>query len=150
MKRVLLAVAIIVSAAVGLGIAQAEDASRRSINGGGTGSVSHEATAPRISRSAASTILTAVVNRDASLDRGTGVVSSARAGCRGCYEVIFGQNVRDCTYVATIGSSAHEGIESTGEITTVGRAGEPQGVFLTTTDSAGRRVKRGFHLAVVC
>jgi len=41
------------------------------------------------------------------------------------------------------------GIEQTGEITVVGRAGNPTGGFLTTTDSAGNFADRGFHLVVI-
>ena len=91
----------------------------------------------------------AVINANGSFARGKGVLSSANlAG--GQYEVRFNRNVAGCAYIATVGSSATAGVEQTGEITTVRRAGTTNGVFLTTTDSAGTFANRGFHLMVAC
>ena len=93
--------------------------------------------------------LFAVVNANGTLARGLFAVSSANLGT-GFYEVIFSRDVTRGAYIATIGSSATSGIEQTGEITVVGRVGNPNGVFITTTDSAGNFQNRGFHLAVLC
>jgi hypothetical protein len=89
----------------------------------------------------------AVVNADGSLARGFQAVEARNLGT-GFYEVIFNVDVTGSAYIATIGSSATSGIEQTGEITVVGRAGTPNGVFVTTTDSAGTFADRGFHIAV--
>jgi hypothetical protein len=96
--------------------------------------------------------LFAVVGPDGSLARGSGVLRSRRIrGCSGgCYEVIFKLNVRRCAYLATIGKARPRGVEATGTVTTVGRATDVRGVFLTTTDSSGSFAPRGFHLAVHC
>jgi hypothetical protein len=94
--------------------------------------------------------LFAVVDRDGKLRRGLYAVSSQKVDLpNGCYEVIFSRDVTHAAYVATIGSPEFSGIEQTGEITVVGRVGNPNGVFLTTTDSAGNFADRGFHLVVL-
>jgi hypothetical protein len=89
----------------------------------------------------------AVVNADGTLARGFQANSSQRLAT-GQYEVIFAHDLTGSAYVATIGSSQTSGTEPTGEITVVGRAGAANGVFITTTDSAGVFADRGFHLAV--
>ena len=93
----------------------------------------------------------AVVRSNGTLDRATTPgVTSGRAGGRGSYEVIFPINVRPCTFVATIGKTSYSGVAKSGFITTVGRAGEPNGVFVATQDRRGDRAKRPFHLEVSC
>jgi hypothetical protein len=89
----------------------------------------------------------AVVNADGSLARGFEAAFAQNLG-PGFYEVIFNYDVTGSAYIATIGSSESIGIEQTGEITVVGRFETPNGVFVTTTDSTGAFVNRGFHLAV--
>jgi hypothetical protein len=93
--------------------------------------------------------LFAVVDRTGVVARGKGVVSAARL-TTGQYEVIFNRNVRNCAYVATIGDVDAVGIETTGEITTVGRFGNVRGVFVTTHNSSGAFQDRSFHLFVGC
>ena len=94
--------------------------------------------------------LFAVVERDGDLRRGRYAVSSQKVDLpNGCYEVIFSRDVTHAAYVATIGSPEFQGIEQTGEITVVGRVGNPRGVFITTTDSNGNFADRGFHLVVI-
>jgi hypothetical protein len=93
--------------------------------------------------------LFAVVNADGTLARRFGAVSSQRLAL-GSYEVIFNRNVRDCAYVATIGLSGSTGSSPPGEITVVGRFNNANGVFLTTSNSAGTLADLGFHLAVHC
>lgn len=94
-------------------------------------------------------IMSAVVNADATLARGEGVTSTAGLGS-GNFEVIFGRDVRACAYDASVGSSATVGTEPAGYVTVVGRAGQPNGVFLQTLDTTGTVVARGFHLIVYC
>jgi len=94
--------------------------------------------------------LFAVVDPGGALRRGLYAVSSQKADLpNGCYEVIFSRDVTHAAYIATIGSPEFSGIEQTGEITVVGRVGNPRGVFITTTDSSGHFADRGFHLAVI-
>jgi hypothetical protein len=92
----------------------------------------------------------AVVNADGTLARGFRVTSTARLGSGGQYEVIFDRNVTRCAYVATIGLSGSVGNSPPGETTVVGRIGVPNGVFVTTGNSAGTQTDLGFHLAVHC
>jgi len=89
----------------------------------------------------------AVVNADGSLARGFHAVSAQRFG-PGLYEVIFAHDVSRSAYIGVIGGSGSVGIESAAHITVVGRSGVPNGVFVTTSDSSGAYVDRGFHLAV--
>ena len=70
--------------------------------------------------------------------------------CRGHYEVIFERNVRSCVYVATIGSPGAVGESAPGLISTAGRNGARNGVFLDTRNSSGGHASRGFHLVVNC
>jgi hypothetical protein len=108
---------------------------------------------PKVSYPESKTVATqtkfAVVNDTGITARGRGVVSSQNLGT-GFYEVIFNRNVTRCSYVATVGSSATSGTSPTGEMTVVGRAANPNGVFLTATDSAGTAANRGFHLQILC
>jgi hypothetical protein len=108
---------------------------------------------PKVSYPESKTVATqtkfAVVNANGITARGRGVVSSQSLGT-GFYEVIFNRNVTRCAYVATVGSSATSGTEPTGEMTVVGRAGNVNGVFLTSTDSTGAAADRGFHLQILC
>ncbi|MGZ8805422.1 MAG: hypothetical protein ACXWZG_08995 [Microbacterium sp.] len=95
-------------------------------------------------------VMGAVVGPDGRLDRSTtSGVTSDKIG-RGSYEVIFPINVRNCTYVATIGKTNAVGSAKPGFITTVGRNSQVNGVFLTTHDKRGRSADRPFHLEVAC
>jgi hypothetical protein len=89
----------------------------------------------------------AVVNPDGALARGARATSSQRIAL-GNYEVVFNRDVTRAAYVATIGLSGAVGAASPGEITVVGRFGNPRGVFVTTHNSAGAPADAGFHLAV--
>jgi hypothetical protein len=88
--------------------------------------------------------------------RGEKILSSQRLGV-GAYEVRIAKldppvpaNVTKCAFVANVGSIALSGTEPTGQITTVGRAGDSAGVFIATSDSNGVSADRSFHLLVVC
>jgi hypothetical protein len=90
----------------------------------------------------------AVVNADGTLARGFRAASSQRLGL-GNYEVVFNREVGNAAYVASIGLSGAIGAATPGEITVVGRAGNPKGVFVTTHSSAGAPADAGFHIAVI-
>lgn len=68
----------------------------------------------------------------------------------GTYEVRFQQNVADCAFLGTVGLPGSLGVSPSGEITVVGRAGVPSGVFVRTSSSSGAVADRSFHLAVIC
>jgi hypothetical protein len=89
----------------------------------------------------------AVVNANGSMARAFQAVSSQRFSA-GLYEVIFSHNVTGSAYVASIGDSGSTIVPPPGEISVVGRLGNPNGVFIATRDSAGNLADRGFHLAV--
>ena len=91
---------------------------------------------------APATTLWAVVDNDASLVRGSGVVSTSSTGTGG-YEVIFNRAVNTCSFQATAS-------QLPGEVLVQPRIGVPAGVFVGTYSSAGALTDRGFHLAVFC
>lgn len=102
------------------------------------------------------TALWAVVNADGSLANGSShVVSTAQVGggfFNGTYEVIFDQNVSSCSYSATLGIPGNEfgGSPSPGFVSTAGRSGNVNGVFVQTWDSTGTPTNESFNLAVFC
>ena len=91
----------------------------------------------------------AVITRAGVTQRGKGVLSSTRLA-PGAYEVRFNRNVVPCIYVASVGDFDRVGTELPGEITTVGRIGALNGVFISTHNSAGVQEDRSFHLYVGC
>jgi hypothetical protein len=95
--------------------------------------------------------LWAVVNSDASVARsGCGQTTSSAAGSSGAYDVVFSEDVRQCAYNATIGSSADEGTVPPGFVTVVGDNGNVDGVYVETFNSSGTETPEGFHLLVTC
>ncbi|MFY1698859.1 MULTISPECIES: hypothetical protein [unclassified Solwaraspora] len=90
----------------------------------------------------------AVVNASGGLVRGFGVVSATRLAA-GTYQVVFSHDLTGSAYIGTIGLPGSSGASAPGEITVVGRAGIPNGVFVQTFTSAGVLADRSFHLAVV-
>ncbi len=97
-----------------------------------------------------SAVLFAVVESNGVLQRGNGAVSSTGFG-GGAYEVIFNRSVTACAYKATVGRPGGAGSTGgPGEIVVVGRAGNANGVFLQSYDSAGGGSVRPFHLTVAC
>lgn len=94
--------------------------------------------------------LFAVVNSDGSLARGAGATGSfSLSAGSGDYEVDFNRDVTSCAYVATLGN-ATAGTAPNGFITDAARAGNPDAVFVKTSDTAGNPADIQFHLAVVC
>jgi hypothetical protein len=94
-------------------------------------------------------VLSAVVDADGTLARGSGVTTVDKYGT-GNYGVKFRRNVRNCTYVATIGLSGASGTETNSSIDVVSDNASVNGVFVDTEDFAGTQVDRGFHLIVFC
>lgn len=89
----------------------------------------------------------AVINANGTRSRGFGVVSSARLGV-GQYQVIFSHSLVGSAFVGTIGLASFSGVSPSGQIAVVGRAGNPNGVFVQTFAANGVAADRGFHLAV--
>jgi len=69
----------------------------------------------------------------------------------GTYDVRFGlASITGCAFIGTIGLSGTSGTSAPGEITVVGRAGAPNGIFVQTFNSAGGLADLGFHILVAC
>lgn len=94
--------------------------------------------------------LTAVVDANGTLNRGTGALGVTHTAGSGSYIVQFNQDVTNCTYEATIGLSGSSGTSGRGFITVVGAAAGADRVFVTTNDTAMAVAERGFHLLVKC
>lgn len=94
--------------------------------------------------------LFAVVNANGTLARGSGATSSSQPEGTGTYEVIFNRNVSQCAFNATIGLAGTTGSSDPGFVNVVGRFTTPNGVFVTTDDTAGTATNLGFHLSVTC
>lgn len=90
----------------------------------------------------------AVVNADATLNRGASVSSVAKI-TTGRYEVIFSHDVTACSYVATLGDPG-TGVADAGFVTVARRSGETNGVFVRTMDTTGTDTDRSFYLNVDC
>ena len=100
-------------------------------------------------------VLWAVVKSDGTLARGKGALSATQFGVsNGTYGVRFDRDVTKCVYTATIGLSAVQdtvtGTSPPGEITVAPLVNVPNGVFVSTHNSAGTSESRGFHLALNC
>jgi hypothetical protein len=135
------AMTLVAAGSLGLGIAGAADSN------------TSRGSAPEARRGTpvSAIVMGAVVKSNGGLARATTTgITSSRAGGPGSYEVIFPINVKPCTFVATIGKTTYSGVARSGFITTVGRAGEPNGVFVATQDRRGESAKRPFHLEVSC
>ena len=136
------ALTAVAAGSLGLGIAGAADSNTAAGSG---------PEAPRGPAPVSALVMGAVVKSNGELDRATtSGISSGRAGGPGSYEVFFPINVKPCTFVATIGKTSYSGVARSGFITTVGRAGQPTGVFIATQDRRGESAKRPFHLEVSC
>ena len=100
------------------------------------GTTSSESEAAAVWTGFGTSLLSAVVDTDGTLVRGSGATSSINAN-PGSYRVIFKRNVRQCTYVATIGIPGSVGTASPGEINVAGDATNVKGVFVDIQDSTG-------------
>jgi hypothetical protein len=93
--------------------------------------------------------LWAVVESNHTLARGSRVTSVTGLDT-GFTAVRFNRNVRNCAYLATLGSTGSEGIGDAGEINLVGEFASVNGVLVATRNSSGTPTDLSFHLAVVC
>jgi hypothetical protein len=91
----------------------------------------------------------AVVGNTGGLARGF-QATGAHQLATGTYQVDFSQNITGCAYLGTIGLTGSLGASAPGEITVVGRAGDANGVFVQTFNSAGTLTNLSFHLGILC
>ena len=91
----------------------------------------------------------AVVTGAGVLARGRAVASVARTSV-GRYQVIFDRDVRNCTYIATIGDTGAAGPPNGAEITVTSLASNVNGVAVRTEASGGAAADRPFHLIAPC
>jgi hypothetical protein len=91
----------------------------------------------------------AVVDAQGTLRRGFHAVSAQRLSL-GIYEVIFKRDVRRGAYLATLGGHSWGGLPPAGSIGVMGRASDPRGVVVRTSDGCGNQLDAGFHLLVIC
>ncbi|MGH2540890.1 MAG: hypothetical protein ACRDGK_10240 [Actinomycetota bacterium] len=131
---------VITGGSLGLGIAAAADSNT---SGGDTG-------APRGLTPNPADVTGAVVRSNGGLARATTSGVSSDGLGRGIYEVIFPFDVTSCTFAATIGKSNFFGVSRPGFITTAGRRGRPNAVFVQTRNANGKGAKRPFHLVMAC
>jgi hypothetical protein len=94
--------------------------------------------------------LYAVVNANGTLARGFGTAAGTESLGNGVYQVQFYEPVSTCAFLGTIGLTGSAGESPAGEIAVVGRAGDPDGVFVETFNSAGALENLSFHLGVLC
>lgn len=92
--------------------------------------------------------LWAVIQADGTLVRGSGVVSASNFA-PGIYNILFDQNVEDCSFAAMLARPS-DGTTGPGEIDAAALNGDPNGVFLQTRDSTGAYHSWDFHIAVTC
>jgi len=92
----------------------------------------------------------AVVNANGQAVRGRGVSSVARTS-EGRYQVIFGNDVRNCGYFATIGDASASGPPQNSQISVSSLASNVNGVSIRTENGGnGAELDRSFHLIVMC
>jgi hypothetical protein len=147
--KVLLSMALVASALVALGVAQAMAKSSAPNTQPSQSKFADDGSGSFQAATTRTSLLWAVVDGDGRLARDKGARDANRLS-PGRYEVLFNQNVRNCAYVASIGLSAHQGVASPGQISTSGRFGARNGVFVATQNSSGADASRSFHLAVFC
>lgn len=94
-------------------------------------------------------ILTAVIDSDSTIARGSGVTSAASFGF-GNYEVIFKRNIRNCAYSATLSESGSSTVPAPGSIGITGRSANVKGVFVNIDDIDGLGVEGGFTVVINC
>jgi hypothetical protein len=87
--------------------------------------------------------LWAVVNSNATLAHGKGVVSISRFAAVGSYVVRFNRNVSTCAYVATLSN------QFVGQTSTDDFFGSDE-VLVLTSSSSGTLADMSFHLVVNC
>lgn len=92
----------------------------------------------------------AVINGSGQLVRGRDVTSAARTGA-GRYQVIFGGDVRNCAYFATLGDPTASGPPQNGQVSVASLASNVNGVAIRTENGGnGNELDKPFHLIVSC
>jgi hypothetical protein len=92
----------------------------------------------------------AVVDGSGPLRRGRDVTSAARTS-EGRYQVIFGGDVRNCAYFATVADPRAGAPPQNSQISVSSLASNVNGVSIRTENGTnGAELNRGFHLAVFC
>lgn len=91
----------------------------------------------------------AIVNGTGSVARGVGVTSAGRLGA-GQYEVIFNQDVQNCTYHATVGDPTNITGGTVGYAMTGRRPNNGAAVRVNTRNAQGGAADRNFHVLVIC
>jgi hypothetical protein len=92
----------------------------------------------------------AVVGANAVLVRGSaGVTSALYSSSAYYYKVLFPTNVRNCSYVAAMGTTGTVSAAA-GFATTAQLSSDPNGVFVATYNAAGALTAESFHIIVVC
>ncbi len=97
--------------------------------------------------------LWAVVSSTGELIRDNGAIGAAYIGGPfgyGQYSVQFNQDVANCTFLATLGTTGSISTVPPGIVTVAGLAGTPDGVFVETLNDTGVETNSSFHLVVVC
>ncbi|MEI5673907.1 MULTISPECIES: hypothetical protein [unclassified Nocardioides] len=97
----------------------------------------------------AGNVLAALVNADGSLVPGQSLGATSSGPALFGYEVRFNTDITDCAAVVSM-SAPGAGDPGNGQATVTGRLGVPNGLFVTTTDSAGAAAQRSFSVVVVC
>lgn len=89
----------------------------------------------------------AVVASSGSVARGS--VSSTSLASTGAYVVNFGQDVQNCAWIVTLGTTA-AGSSPPGFISSVGRLGSPDSLWITTWNVTANSTDASFHVAAFC
>ncbi|MPZ58605.1 MAG: hypothetical protein GEU91_19365 [Rhizobiales bacterium] len=92
-------------------------------------------------------VLSAVVAADGTTARGAGVLSSAGEGA-GIYLVTFNRDIRDCTYMASVGGTGFESYLDS-RVSVAWGVTTPEEIFVNTY-AGGVFAALPFHLIVFC
>jgi hypothetical protein len=93
--------------------------------------------------------LWAVSNYGGTFVRGSGVLGSIHLGA-GQWEVIFNRDMRNCSYVATIGDPSNGIAPAPGEVFTAGGRLSVNGVYVETKNPGGGLSDYPYHLQAQC
>jgi hypothetical protein len=97
---------------------------------------------------ASATKLFAVISSAGEVIRGSGVVSATKEG-GSAYIVKFNQNITQCAFVGTVGTTSFSGVER-GDLDVAGANATTDSVYVETYTHAGAAEAKSFHLAVFC
>ena len=89
----------------------------------------------------------AVVTNAGVLSRGSAVSAS---GSDGDYEVVFNQDVMNCAYIGSAGSTGDFGVYGPAQVAFAGLEDNAFGIFVSTHDTTGAVTAESFHVGVFC